>query len=163
MSAKISQSKPQKAHTDTEGDTDTSLLQYKYCPNSSDSKASPQGGSHSYHPDSRTALHWLNEKSGKHFTAEQARDYIGGYVIFNDVTGMADLGTLGGYALARSGHRYSLWILIAALVFRAMPHITLVSGYMLPFFELNIWGYLPTLKRVRRFPACSAWQCCSAA
>lgn len=54
------------------------------------------------------------------------------------------LGTLGGYALARSGHRYSFWILIAALVFRAMPHITLVSGYMLPFFELNIWGYLPT-------------------
>jgi ABC-type glycerol-3-phosphate transport system permease component len=53
-------------------------------------------------------------------------------------------GTLGGYALARSGHRYSFWLLIVALVFRAMPHITLVSGYLLPFFELNIWGYLPT-------------------
>ena len=26
------------------------------------------------------------KKSGKHFAAEQARDYIGGYVIFNDVT-----------------------------------------------------------------------------
>ena len=49
-----------------------------------------------------------------------------------------------GYALARSGHRYAFWILIAALVFRAMPHITLVSGYLLPFFQLNIWGYLPT-------------------
>ena len=54
------------------------------------------------------------------------------------------LGTLGGYALARSGHRYAFWILIAALVFRAMPHITLVSGYLLPFFQLNIWGVLPT-------------------
>ncbi|MCC6305119.1 MAG: carbohydrate ABC transporter permease [Rhodobacteraceae bacterium] len=54
------------------------------------------------------------------------------------------IGTLGGYALARSGYRYAFWILIAALVFRAMPHITLVSGYMLPFFELNIWGVLPT-------------------
>lgn len=53
-------------------------------------------------------------------------------------------GTLGGYALARSGFRYSYWILIAALVFRAMPHITLVSGYLLPFFQLNIWGHLPT-------------------
>src|SRR5688500_12284999 len=30
------------------------------------------------------------------------------------------LGTLGGYALARSGQRYAFWILIAALVFRAM-------------------------------------------
>ncbi len=54
------------------------------------------------------------------------------------------LGTLGGYALARSGQRYAFWILIAALVFRAMPHITLVSGYLLPFFELNVWGVLPT-------------------
>lgn len=54
------------------------------------------------------------------------------------------LGTLGGYALARSGQRYTFWILMAALVFRAMPHITLVSGYLLPFFEMNIWGFLPT-------------------
>ncbi len=54
------------------------------------------------------------------------------------------VGTLGGYALARSGNRYAFWILIAALVFRAMPHITLVSGYLLPFFELNIWGVMPT-------------------
>jgi multiple sugar transport system permease protein len=54
------------------------------------------------------------------------------------------IGTLGGYALARSGFRYTFWILIAALVFRAMPHVTLVSGYLLPFFQLNIWGFLPT-------------------
>jgi len=54
------------------------------------------------------------------------------------------LGTLGGYALARTGFRYKFWLLIAALVFRAMPHVTLVSGYLLPFFQLNIWGYLPT-------------------
>ena len=54
------------------------------------------------------------------------------------------VGTLGGYALARSGQRYAFWILIAALVFRAMPHITLVSGFLLPFFQLNIWGILPT-------------------
>lgn len=53
-------------------------------------------------------------------------------------------GTLGGYALSRSTRQYTFWILIAALVFRAMPHITLVSGYLLPFFQLNIWGVLPT-------------------
>jgi len=50
-------------------------------------------------------------------------------------------GTLGGYALARSGHRYAFWLLMIALVFRAMPHITLVSGYLLPFFQWNIWGH----------------------
>lgn len=54
------------------------------------------------------------------------------------------LGTLGGYALARSTYRYRFVILVAALFFRAMPDITLVSGYLLPFFQLNIWGYLPT-------------------
>ncbi len=53
-------------------------------------------------------------------------------------------GTLGGYALARSGYRYKFYILMAALVFRAMPEVTLVSGYLFPFFALNIWGHLPT-------------------
>mgnify|MGYP001210039637 CR=1 FL=1 len=54
------------------------------------------------------------------------------------------LGTLGGYALARSGKKYAFYLLMLALVFRAMPHITLVSGYLLPFFEWNLWGHLPT-------------------
>ena len=54
------------------------------------------------------------------------------------------VGTLAGYALSRSTRRYAFWLLIAALIFRAMPHITLVSGYLLPFFELNVWGVLPT-------------------
>ena len=67
-----------------------------------------------------------------------------GIVVFFTVIISLTFGTLGGYALARSGFRYAFWVLMAALVFRAMPHITLVSGYLLPFFEWNIWGYLPT-------------------
>ncbi|TMV09035.1 carbohydrate ABC transporter permease [Ruegeria sediminis] len=54
------------------------------------------------------------------------------------------IGTLGGYALSRSGYRYTFWLLITALIFRAMPPITLVSGYLLPFFEWNLWGHLAT-------------------
>ena len=53
-------------------------------------------------------------------------------------------GTLGAYALARSGFRYAFWLLMLALIFRAMPPITLVSGYLLPFFEWNVWGHLST-------------------
>ena len=53
-------------------------------------------------------------------------------------------GTLGGYALSRSPYRYAFWLLIIALMFRAMPPITLVSGYLLPFFQWNLWGHLPT-------------------
>ncbi|MGB0532825.1 MAG: carbohydrate ABC transporter permease [Paracoccaceae bacterium] len=65
-------------------------------------------------------------------------------VVFFTVVISLTFGTLGGYALARSGHSYAFWLLMIALVFRAMPHITLVSGYLLPFFEWNLWGHLPT-------------------
>lgn len=65
-------------------------------------------------------------------------------VVFFTVIISLTFGTLGGYALARSGHRYAFWLLMIALVFRAMPHITLVSGYLLPFFQWNLWGHLST-------------------
>lgn len=65
-------------------------------------------------------------------------------VVVSVVTISLTFGTLGGYALARSGYRYVFWILIVALVFRAMPHVTLVSGYLLPFYQWNLWGHLPT-------------------
>ena len=62
------------------------------------------------------------------------------FVVMTSLT----IGTLGGYALSRSGFRYTFWLLIIALIFRAMPPITLVAGYMLPFFQWNVWGILPT-------------------
>ena len=65
-------------------------------------------------------------------------------VVVSVVTISLTFGTLGGYALARSGYRYVFWILIVALIFRAMPHVTLVSGYLLPFYQWNLWGHLPT-------------------
>lgn len=67
-----------------------------------------------------------------------------GIVVFFTVVISLTFGTLGGYALARSGFRYAFWLLIIALVFRAMPHITLVSGYLLPFFQWNLWGHKST-------------------
>ncbi len=65
-------------------------------------------------------------------------------VCFFVVTISLTLGTLGGYALARSTYRYAFWFLIAALVFRAMPPITLVSGYLPVFFQWNLWGHTAT-------------------
>jgi ABC-type glycerol-3-phosphate transport system permease component len=53
-------------------------------------------------------------------------------------------GTLGGYALSRSTFNYAFWLLLIALAFRAMPPIALVSGYLLPFYEWNLWGHLAT-------------------
>ena len=43
------------------------------------------------------------------------------------------VGTFAGYGLARYGGNLAFWILIIALVFRALPHSVLVAGY-LPVF-----------------------------
>jgi trehalose/maltose transport system permease protein len=45
------------------------------------------------------------------------------------------VGTLAGYALARTKSSLAFWLLITALVFRALPHSVLVSGYMPPFIN----------------------------
>ena len=106
---------------------------------------------------------WRNAIYGVYTLAETQSTYTGGgyfgawiqeefwrhvlntvIVVFFTVVISLTVGTLGGYALARSGYRYAFLLLIAALVFRAMPHITLVSGYLLPFFEWNLWGRLST-------------------
>ncbi|RJL08606.1 carbohydrate ABC transporter permease [Paracoccus siganidrum] len=49
------------------------------------------------------------------------------------VTISLTVGTLAGYGLARSGSNLAFWLLIAALIFRALPHSVLVAGY-LPIF-----------------------------
>ncbi|MGB3409098.1 MAG: carbohydrate ABC transporter permease [Jannaschia sp.] len=54
-------------------------------------------------------------------------------VTFGVVTVSLTVGTLAGYGLARSGSTFAFWILIIALVFRALPHSVLVAGY-LPVF-----------------------------
>ena len=120
-------------------------------------------GSFKVQADFFSKADWRNALSGVNTIAQTGSAYTGtGYfgawiqeefwkpvtnssiVIFFTVIISLTIGTLGGYALARSGRRYAFWILMAALVFRAMPHITLVSGYLLPFFEWNIWGLMPT-------------------
>ena len=120
-------------------------------------------GSFKVEPDFMSRTDWMNaiygtrtiEQTGDAFTGagyhgawiEQGfwKAAINTLIVTVSVTVLSlTIGTLGGYALARSGFRYAFWILIIALIFRAMPHVTLVSGYLLPFFELNIWGFLPT-------------------
>ena len=116
-------------------------------------------GSFKVQADFLSKADWMNAISGTNTIAQTGSAFTGqGYygawideefwfnfkntsiVVFFTVVISLTFGTLGGYALARSGFRYAFWILMAALVFRAMPHITLVSGYMLPFFEWNVWG-----------------------
>ena len=54
-------------------------------------------------------------------------------VTFGVVVVSLTFGTLAGFALARTNSSIAFWILVIALVFRALPHSILVAGY-LPFF-----------------------------
>lgn len=55
------------------------------------------------------------------------------FVTAGVVTISLTVGTLAGYGLARSGSNLAFWLLIIALIFRALPHSVLVAGY-LPWF-----------------------------
>jgi ABC-type glycerol-3-phosphate transport system permease component len=120
-------------------------------------------GSFKVELDFFSVIDWTYALTGERTTAAHGRPFTGaGYagawiqeefwrnvintfiVCFFVVVTSLTIGTLGGYALSRSGRDYTFWLLIVALIFRAMPPITLVSGYMLPFFEWNVWGILPT-------------------
>lgn len=54
-------------------------------------------------------------------------------VTFGVVSISLTVGTLAGYGLARARSALAFWLLIAALIFRALPYSVLVAGY-LPVF-----------------------------
>jgi multiple sugar transport system permease protein len=67
-------------------------------------------------------------------TYEFHRNFINSMIVtFGVVSISLTVGTLAGYALARSGSTLAFWLLIVALVFRALPHSVLVTGYV-PMF-----------------------------
>ena len=62
------------------------------------------------------------------------RNFLNSMLVAAGVTSISlTVGTLAGYALARAGTALAFSILIAALIFRALPHSVLVAGY-LPVF-----------------------------
>ncbi|MGC6517568.1 MAG: carbohydrate ABC transporter permease [Candidatus Puniceispirillaceae bacterium] len=62
------------------------------------------------------------------------QNFVNSLIVTAGVTSISlTVGTLAGYGLARAGTMFAFWILITALVFRALPHSVLVAGY-LPFF-----------------------------
>lgn len=75
----------------------------------------------------------------EHYTAvwgenQFYRNFINSMIVTAGVVTISlTVGTLAGYGLARSGSNLAFWLLILALVFRALPHSVLVAGY-LPWF-----------------------------
>ena len=69
------------------------------------------------------------------------RNFVNSMLVTGGVVTISlTVGTLAGYGLARSGSNLAFWLLIAALIFRALPHSVLVAGY-LPVF-INSAEYL---------------------
>lgn len=60
-------------------------------------------------------------------------------VTFGVVSISLTVGTLAGYALSRSPGQLAFWILIVALIFRALPHSVLVTGYLPVFIRSREW------------------------
>jgi multiple sugar transport system permease protein len=79
--------------------------------------------------------------TGEHYRniwVEQAfyRNFVNSLIVTGGVVTISlTVGTLAGYALARTRSNLAFWILIAALIFRALPHSVLVSGYLPPFIN----------------------------
>jgi trehalose/maltose transport system permease protein len=62
------------------------------------------------------------------------RNFLNSLMITTGVVTISlTVGTLAGYALARSSSTLAFWLLIIALIFRALPHSVLVTGYLPPF------------------------------
>ena len=51
------------------------------------------------------------------------------------VTVSLTVGTLAGYGIARAQSSLAFWLLMLALVFRALPHSVLVTGYVPAFLN----------------------------
>jgi ABC-type glycerol-3-phosphate transport system permease component len=50
-----------------------------------------------------------------------------------------------GYALSRYRGSLGFWLLVTALIFRAMPHVVLLTSYRPAFFALGLWSRYETL------------------
>ncbi|MBL8588218.1 MAG: carbohydrate ABC transporter permease [Methylobacteriaceae bacterium] len=62
------------------------------------------------------------------------RNFLNSLIVTAGVVSVSlTVGTLAGYALARTPGALAFWLLILALIFRALPHSVLVTGYV-PMF-----------------------------
>ena len=68
------------------------------------------------------------------------RNFLNSMVVTTGVVTISlTVGTLAAFALARSRTSLAFWLLIAALIFRAMPPSVLVAGYLPAFITSRDW------------------------
>lgn len=83
--------------------------------------------------------------TGRHYvsvwvTHGFTRNFLNSMIVTTGVVTISlTVGTLAGYALARTRSSLAFWLLITALIFRALPHSVLVTGYLPPFISSREW------------------------
>lgn len=83
--------------------------------------------------------------TGQHYAAVWVghgfwRNFVNSALVTAGVVAVSlTVGTLAGYALARTRTRFAFGLLIAALIFRAMPQSVLVAGYLPAFVASRDW------------------------
>ena len=83
--------------------------------------------------------------TGEHYRAvwvghEFYRNFVNSLIVTAGVVTVSlSVGTLAGYALARTSSVLGFWLLIGALVFRALPQSVLVAGYLPVFIASRDW------------------------
>ena len=83
--------------------------------------------------------------TGEHYRAvwighEFTRNFLNSMLVtVGVVTVSLSAGTLAGYALARTSSALGFWLLMGALVFRALPQSVLVAGYLPAFIDSRRW------------------------
>ena len=72
----------------------------------------------------------------RHFS----RNFTNSMIVTAGVVALSlTVGTLAGYGLSRSDSLIAFWLLVLALVFRALPHSVLVTGYLPYFISSSEW------------------------
>ena len=79
---------------------------------------------------------WIEERFWRH--AGYTLALVSLTVIFSLTFGLP-----AAYALSRSDSRFVGWFLLFALLCRALPHVTLVTGFLPTFFVFGLWGSWP--------------------
>jgi multiple sugar transport system permease protein len=68
------------------------------------------------------------------------RNFLNSLIVTTGVVTLSlTVGTLAGFALARSRTNLAYWLLITALIFRALPPSVLVAGYLPAFIASRDW------------------------
>ena len=81
---------------------------------------------------------WVNDEFWRQFISSSV-------VTLGTISISLTIGALAGYGLSRYKGSVGFWLLIIALVFRALPHVTLLPSVKWALFSFGVWNRYESL------------------